>query len=152
MTWLLGQPSANYRSWSPLPPLSLLHSSRHSSLDAPSLTISLQPQLAFFHLLSPNLHLSYFSICQVRMDKHYRQAKLPRSSQQASQYDILQPPFKQPPRPIPPRDRYRATQYEDPMYDVVEDDIADGLGSQLDSFGIYMHSIARNVVSLMLYR
>ncbi|CAN9135747.1 unnamed protein product [Alternaria sp. RS040] len=53
----------------------------------------------------------------------------------ASKHNVLQPRFKQPERQIALRDRYRATQYEHPIYDVVEDD--DDLydhGPQLDSF------------------
>jgi ATP-dependent DNA helicase HFM1/MER3 len=53
----------------------------------------------------------------------------------ASQYDLLRPQFKQPGRPMAPRDRYRATQYDDPQYDVVEDDSMYDRGHQLDSFG-----------------
>ncbi|KAI4950056.1 hypothetical protein J4E91_004712 [Alternaria rosae] len=51
-----------------------------------------------------------------------------------SQYDMLRPQFKQPGRPVAPRDRYRATQYHDPQYDVVEDDSMYDRGQQLDSF------------------
>lgn len=86
------------------------------------------------------------------MDERYRHRELPASSRHAPQYDILQPHFKQLPRPVPPRNRYRATQYEDPMYDVVEDDIADGPGSHLDSFGTFIRPTAWNKVSLMLCR
>ncbi|RYN41203.1 putative ATP-dependent DNA helicase [Alternaria arborescens] len=53
----------------------------------------------------------------------------------ASQYDALRPQYRQPERQIALRDRYRATQHERPIYDVVEDD--DDLydhGPQLDSF------------------
>jgi ATP-dependent DNA helicase HFM1/MER3 len=53
----------------------------------------------------------------------------------ASSYNILQPQFKQPVRPAAIRDRYRATQYSNPMYDVVEDDSAYSQGVQFDSFG-----------------
>ncbi|KAH7384519.1 nucleotide-sugar transporter-domain-containing protein [Pyrenochaeta sp. MPI-SDFR-AT-0127] len=35
---------------------------------------------------------------------------------------MIQPDVRQPARPIAPRDRYRASQYDNPMYDVVEDD------------------------------
>ncbi|CAN9315184.1 unnamed protein product [Alternaria alternata] len=52
----------------------------------------------------------------------------------ASQYDVLQPQFKQPERQIVLRDRYRATQHEHPIYDVVEDDDLYDDGPQLDSF------------------
>ena len=55
----------------------------------------------------------------------------------ASQYDALRPQYRQPERQIALRDRYRATQHERPIYDVVEDD--DDLydhGPQLDSFGM----------------
>jgi ATP-dependent DNA helicase HFM1/MER3 len=54
----------------------------------------------------------------------------------ASSYNILQPQFKQPARPAAARDRYRATQYDNHMYDVVEDDSAYSQGVQFDSFGM----------------
>jgi ATP-dependent DNA helicase HFM1/MER3 len=69
---------------------------------------------------------------------------------QASSYNILQPQFKQQVRPAAARDRYRATQYDNPMYDVVEDDSAYSQGAQFDSFGmrssshlvkLYSHSV-----------
>jgi ATP-dependent DNA helicase HFM1/MER3 len=56
----------------------------------------------------------------------------------ASSYNILQPQFKQPARPAAARDRYRATQYDNPMYDVVEDDVAYSQGTQFDSFGMWL--------------
>ncbi|KAK1917347.1 hypothetical protein P3342_000060 [Pyrenophora teres f. teres] len=56
------------------------------------------------------------------------------ATRRASRYDILQPQFKQPARPVAQRDRYRATQYCNPMYDVVEDDNACDQGLELDSF------------------
>jgi hypothetical protein len=54
-----------------------------------------------------------------------------------SQYDVLQPQFKQPGRLAAPRDRYRATQYASHSYDVVEDDNEYDHGVQLDSFGMW---------------
>jgi len=65
------------------------------------------------------------------VDAHH----LPEGPRRASRYDVLQPQFKQPARPVAQRDRYRATQYCDPMYDVVEDDNTYDQGLQLDSFG-----------------
>ncbi|EDU40828.1 ATP-dependent DNA helicase MER3 [Pyrenophora tritici-repentis Pt-1C-BFP] len=64
------------------------------------------------------------------VDQHH----LPDASRRASRYDILQPQFKQPARPVAQRDRYRATQYCNPIYDVVENDNASDKGLQLDSF------------------
>ncbi|KAI4924301.1 uncharacterized protein J4E92_007382 [Alternaria infectoria] len=61
----------------------------------------------------------------------YEQFGVPRRT---SQYDMLRPQFKQPGRLVAPRDRYRATQYDDPQYDVVEDDSMYDRGQQLDSF------------------
>ncbi|KAI4710905.1 hypothetical protein J4E89_004495 [Alternaria sp. Ai002NY15] len=61
----------------------------------------------------------------------YEQFGAPRRT---SQYDMLRPQFKQPGRLVAPRDRYRATQYDDPQYDVVEDDSMYDRGQQLDSF------------------
>ncbi|KAI4620216.1 hypothetical protein J4E80_004742 [Alternaria sp. BMP 0032] len=61
----------------------------------------------------------------------YEQLGAPRHP---SQYDMLLPQFKQPGRSVAPRDRYRATQYDDPQYDVVEDDSMYDRGQQLDSF------------------
>lgn len=57
------------------------------------------------------------------------------SSQYESRYDVLRPQFKQPARPIAHRDRYRATRYDDTMYDTVEDAGADDLNFEFDSFG-----------------
>jgi ATP-dependent DNA helicase HFM1/MER3 len=55
----------------------------------------------------------------------------------ASQYDVLRSQFKQQERQIALRDRYRATQHEHPIYDVVEDyDDSYDHGPQLDSFGM----------------
>ena len=62
----------------------------------------------------------------------YEQFGAPRRT---SQYDTLRPQFKQPGRLVAPRDRYRATQYDDPQYDVVEDDSMYDRGQQLESFG-----------------
>ena len=64
----------------------------------------------------------------------YEQLGAPR---RPSQYDMLRPQFKQPGRSVAPRDRYRATQYDDPQYDVVEDDSIYDRGQQLDSFGMW---------------
>ncbi|CAN9196079.1 unnamed protein product [Alternaria alternata] len=58
----------------------------------------------------------------------------------ASQYDVLRPQFKQQERQIALRDRYRATQHEHPIYDVVEDyDDSYDHGPQLDSFDDRLH-------------
>ncbi|KAL7770114.1 hypothetical protein CFE70_000047 [Pyrenophora teres f. teres 0-1] len=62
------------------------------------------------------------------------------ATRRASRYDILQPQFKQPARPVAQRDRYRATQYCNPMYDVVEDDNACDQGLELDSFGRFAYN------------
>lgn len=63
----------------------------------------------------------------------YGRAGAPRHE---SSYDILQPHFKQSTRQIVPRDRYRSTQYKDPLYDVVEDDSAYAEEPHFDSFGM----------------
>lgn len=59
----------------------------------------------------------------------------------AYEQDPPQRQFNEPPlefthtrRPTEPRQRYRATQYEHPMYDEVEDDYY-GHSEQLDAFG-----------------
>ncbi|KAF1936968.1 ATP-dependent DNA helicase MER3 [Clathrospora elynae] len=53
---------------------------------------------------------------------------------QASRYDMFQLQFKKPVRPLAPRDRFRATQYDNPTYDFVEDDNTYTQGPQFDSF------------------
>jgi ATP-dependent DNA helicase HFM1/MER3 len=68
-----------------------------------------------------------------------------------SHYDILQPQFKQPARQIAPRDRYRVKQYENPMYDVVEDDGAYVENSHFDSFGMPTLCLFGSM-SLIFYR
>jgi hypothetical protein len=72
-------------------------------------------------------------------DEHYPPDNFERRGglRPASQYDVLRPQFKQAGRSIAPRDRYRATQYDDPKYDVVEGDGMYDRGQQLDSFGMY---------------
>jgi ATP-dependent DNA helicase HFM1/MER3 len=52
------------------------------------------------------------------------------------QYDVFQPQYIQTTRLVSPRERYRATQYDHPTYDAVEDDDY-GQGEPLDSFGMY---------------
>ncbi|ENI06937.1 hypothetical protein COCC4DRAFT_191373 [Bipolaris maydis ATCC 48331] len=68
------------------------------------------------------------------MGERFYHQEQPGSSRRVSRYNILQPQIKQPARLTTPRDRYRVTRYDDPMYDTVEDDYANGVGSQLDSF------------------
>lgn len=72
------------------------------------------------------------------MGERFYHQEQPGSSRRVSRYNILQPQIKQPARLTTPRDRYRVTRYDDPMYDTVEDDYANGVGSQLDSFGTHM--------------
>jgi hypothetical protein len=66
-------------------------------------------------------------------DDHTR----PDAPRHTSQYQVLQPQFKQPSRPVPTRDRYRTFQHGNPAYDDVEDDdlYGQGEGMQFDSFG-----------------
>ncbi|EUC36769.1 hypothetical protein COCCADRAFT_2243 [Bipolaris zeicola 26-R-13] len=68
------------------------------------------------------------------MGERFYHQEQPGSPRRVSHYNILQPQIKQPARLTAPRDRYRVTRYDDPMYDTVEDDHANGQGSQLDSF------------------
>ncbi|KAF1832065.1 ATP-dependent DNA helicase MER3 [Decorospora gaudefroyi] len=68
---------------------------------------------------------------QDRLAEGFERAGAPR---RASHYDIFQPQFTEKQRTVPARDRYRATQYNNPMYDVVEDDSAYGDDAPLDSF------------------
>lgn len=70
-------------------------------------------------------------------DEHYHREDRDRarSARYASHYDMLQPRFTQVARPVPPRHRYRATQYHDPMYDVVEDEEMYEHGERFDAFG-----------------
>ena len=58
------------------------------------------------------------------------------ASRRTSQYDVLQPQFKQPGRLVAPRDRYRATQYTGHSYDTVEDENIYDHATELDSFGM----------------
>ncbi|CAN9106698.1 unnamed protein product [Alternaria alternata] len=70
-------------------------------------------------------------------DKYYQSDNPQRLGvpSRASQYDVLWPQLKQQERQIALRDRYRATQHEHPIYDVVEDyDDSYDHGPQLDSF------------------
>ena len=67
------------------------------------------------------------------MDQRYYSTQGMRQ-QDPRQYNVFQPQFVQASRPVAPRERYRATQYDHPMYDAVEDDEY-GQGTQLDSFG-----------------
>jgi ATP-dependent DNA helicase HFM1/MER3 len=67
------------------------------------------------------------------LPEDFQRGRVPRH---ASRYDILQPQCKQPSRPVAARDRYRATQYDNPMYDIVEDDNTYGKGTQFDPFGM----------------
>ncbi|KAF2130634.1 hypothetical protein P153DRAFT_288291 [Dothidotthia symphoricarpi CBS 119687] len=56
------------------------------------------------------------------------------ASRHASQYAVHQPQFKQSAKPVAPRDRYRATAFDNPAYDAVEDDDAYGQEVAFDSF------------------
>ncbi|KAL1801518.1 hypothetical protein ACET3X_001860 [Alternaria dauci] len=69
-------------------------------------------------------------------DEYYQSRNLERlgGSRRPSQYDIGRPQSQQPGRQIAPRDRYRATQHEHPIYDVVEDDDRYDYDPPLDSF------------------
>ena len=67
-------------------------------------------------------------------EPYYAVQDMRRQGPARPQYNILQPQFIQPPRPVAPRERYRATQYDHPMYDEVEDDNY-GRATQLDSSG-----------------
>ena len=57
------------------------------------------------------------------------------ASQRPSHYNMMRPQFRQPARQPTQRDRYRATQYDDPMYDVVEDEEPYDRNAPFDSFG-----------------
>lgn len=63
------------------------------------------------------------------------------------QCDILQPQFVQPSRLVAPREHYRATQFDHPMYDAVEDDDY-GQDAQLDSFGMCPVVCLRNELTV----
>jgi ATP-dependent DNA helicase HFM1/MER3 len=83
-------------------------------------------------------------------DRYY----LPEDSEQPdaprrARYDILQPQFKQPARPVPARDRYRATQHDNPMYDVVEDENTYSQGPQFDSFGMWSPGLQRHITHIV---
>jgi ATP-dependent DNA helicase HFM1/MER3 len=70
-------------------------------------------------------------------DPYYTTQDVRQQGPARSQYNILQPQFMQPSRPVAPRERYRATQYDHPVYDAVEDDEY-GQDAQLGSFGTYL--------------
>ncbi|KAH9864275.1 hypothetical protein J1614_010209 [Plenodomus biglobosus] len=66
--------------------------------------------------------------------QHHDEREAGRLAHYDSHYDMLQPRFTRPARQVPRRDRYRSTQYHDPMYDVVEDEESYGRDAELDSF------------------
>ncbi|KAF2853126.1 hypothetical protein T440DRAFT_444900 [Plenodomus tracheiphilus IPT5] len=65
---------------------------------------------------------------------HHNNRQAARPARSTSHYDMLRPRFTQPERQIPPRDRYRSTQYHDPMYDIVDDEESYDRGAHFDSF------------------
>jgi hypothetical protein len=83
------------------------------------------------HLTSDPVHVAVMGD-RYYLPEDFEQPGAPRRAR----YEILQPQFKQPTRLVPARDRYRATQHDNPMYDVVEDDHAYSQGPQFDSFGM----------------
>jgi hypothetical protein len=76
------------------------------------------------------------SYCSLIMDErhHYPIRRELRQEPSRLQYNVPRLEFAQAPRPTTPRRQYRATQYEHPMYDDVEDDML-GQDEQLDTFG-----------------
>ena len=85
------------------------------------------------------LLLHYSGSCSAAMsDRYYHLDAHERGGapRHVPRHEMPQPRYKQPVRPCAPRDRYRATQYDNPMYDIVEDEeTCGGFNTPFDSFG-----------------
>jgi hypothetical protein len=111
-------------------------------LTIPHLTRDLRhhtPRFRFRYLTHPLrlyicAHLFTYSVYVALMehDTYYYEDDHagPEAPRHASQYQVLQPQFRQPSRPVSTRDRYRASQHGNTADDDVEDD-----AMQFDSFG-----------------